>query len=227
MSTRSRVTGVPGRPRLHIVDDPAAAAADTIAALLESALRHRGAATIAVSGGSTAPDLFSTLATVELPWSRVGVWQVDERVAPDGDPDRNANQLAALAGTHHPMPVTEHDLGAAADRYGDSLPARFDVVHLGVGADGHTASWPPGDPVIDVDAPVALSQPYQGRVRMTLTPGPVNAAAARVVLVRGEDKADALGRWLGGADSLPIARVVATGTTVCCDPAAAGGLTAS
>ena len=112
----------------------------------------------------------AALARADLPWDRVGVWQVDERVAPDGDPDRNANQLNGFPGRHHPMPVTAADLDRAATRYAKTLPERFDVVHLGMGPDGHTASWPPSDPVIDSERPVALSRPYQGRVRMTLTP---------------------------------------------------------
>ena len=84
--------------------------------------------------------------------TRIDVWQVDERVAPDGHPDRNANQLAGFPGRHHLMPVTAADLAAARRRYAAGLPDRFDVVHLGIGADGHTASWPPGDPVVDSDA---------------------------------------------------------------------------
>ena len=92
-----------------------------------------------------------------------------------------------------------------------------------MGPDGHTASWPPGDPVIDSERPVALSGEYQGRVRMTLTPGVVNAARSRLVLITGADKADAVAAWLRGGD-LPIARVRRTGTVVVLDPPAAGAL---
>jgi len=166
--------------------------------------------------------MFDVLKGLDVPWRRVGVWQVDERVAPDGDADRNANQLEALPGKHRLMPVTATDLSAAARRYARSLPDRFDVVHLGMGDDGHTASWPPGDPVIDDADPVALSQPYQGRVRMTLTPSVVNRAIGRVVLTFGAGKAAALAAWADGLE-LPIAHVKRTRTVVFTDRAAAVG----
>lgn len=174
---------------------------------------------MAVSGGSTAPALFAALAIMTVPWGSVGIWQADERVAPDGDADRNAPQLGALGGRHYLMSVTDDDLLAAAARYGASLPERFDVVHLGMGDDGHTASWPPGDPVIDNPAPVALSRPYQGRVRMTLTPPVVNRAGGRVVLTTGAAKAGALSAWLRVGEG-PIARLRPAGTVVFADAAA-------
>jgi 6-phosphogluconolactonase/glucosamine-6-phosphate isomerase/deaminase len=206
------------------VDAPGRAAR-SIARRLGAAIRRDGGATLALSGGSTAPPLLRALAQADLAWDRVEVWQVDERVAPDGHPSRNASQLAGLPGRHHPMPVTARDLRRAAARYGRTLPERFDVIHLGMGPDGHTASWPPGDPVIDSPRPVDLSGHYQGRQRMTLTPGVVNAAAGRVVLITGADKAAAVAAWLeGGDDALPIARVRRTNTVVVLDPAAASGL---
>ena len=212
---------MPGRT-IRIDDDAPRRAARSIARRLASALRARGSATLAVSGGSTAPPMLAALAAAGLPWDRIGVWQVDERVAPDGHPDRNATQLADFPGRHHLMPVTAADLGRACSRYAAGLPERFDVVHLGMGPDGHAASWPPGDPVIDSERPVALSEVYQGRVRMTLTPGVVNAAIGRVVLITGADKAPAVAAWLAGDDDLPIARVRRTNTVVVLDPAAAG-----
>lgn len=212
-----------------IVDEhPAARAAALLADQVRAAIAARGRATLAVSGGSTAPPMLDALAAAhDLDWTSVDVFQVDERVAPDGDPDRNAGQLTAFPGRHHLMPVTAADLEAAAGDYAALLPDRFDVVHLGVGPDGHTASWPPGDPVIDRTEPVAVSGVYQGRVRMTLTPPVIDAARARVVLVVGSDKADAIGRWIGGigdASALPVERVPTTGTTVVLDAAAAARL---
>jgi 6-phosphogluconolactonase len=206
---------------VNVVDDPAAACATSVARRLRAALGRRGAATLALSGGSSTPPMLAALAAADLPWARVGVWQVDERIAPDGDADRNANQLGVLAGRHRLMPVTDDDLSAAARRYARTLPERFDVVHLGMGDDGHTASWPPGDPVIDATTPVAVTQPYQGRRRMTLTPPVVNAATGRVVLLSGAAKAEPLAAWVDGTGDPPIARVRRTRTVVFCDAAAA------
>jgi len=229
---------------VRVVDDPARACAHSIARRLRGAVRRRGSASLAVSGGSTAPPMLAVLIELGIPWRQVGIWQVDERVAPDGHQDRNANQLTLLPGRVHLMPVTADDLNAGARRYARSLPERFDVVHLGMGDDGHTASWPPGDPVVDAPGPVGLSAPYQGRVRMTLTPGVVNRAGGRVVLTSGGAKAAALAQWLGNDDvlqpepgtpsperrmttggrrnALPIARLRRSGTVVFADPAAAG-----
>jgi len=209
-------------------DDPAARAAREISRHLADALEQRGRATLAVSGGSTGPALLAALAGTRLPWSDVGVWQVDERVAPEGDPSRNANQLDGFPAEVHLMPVTAPHLGRAAAAYAAELPARFDVVHLGMGPDGHTASWPPGDPVIDSTAAVDLCGEYQGRVRMTLTPPVVDAARARVVLITGDDKAAAVAGWIEGPRRrLPIERVPLAGTTVVLDRAAAALLTST
>ena len=138
---------------IHVaLDAPQAAtdAAEWVARQLRNAVRRRGAATIAVSGGSTPALMFADLAQMDVPWGAVDVWQVDERVAPAADPARNAHLLVALPLAKrrvHLMAVTARDQRAAARRYAASLPDRFDVVHLGMGDDGHTASWPPGDDV--------------------------------------------------------------------------------
>jgi len=210
---------------VHVTDRAAAFCAAWIGRRLRRAVKRRGLATLAVSGGSTAPPMFDLLARlVVVPWDSVDIWQVDERVAPDGHPDRNAGQLADVPGRHHLMPVTSADLRRAARRYAAGLPDRFDVIHLGVGPDGHTASWPPGDPVIDSDRLVDVSDEYQDRRRMTLTPSVVNAAPARIVLVTGADKAEAVADWIGRTDAsadLPISRVRRTRTVAVLDPAAA------
>jgi 6-phosphogluconolactonase/glucosamine-6-phosphate isomerase/deaminase len=222
---------VPARLDVRVVDDPSAACASSIMRRLGAALRRSGRAALAVSGGSSAPPMLAALAAADLPWRRVGIWQVDERCAPDGHPDRNARQLDALAARGarvRLMPVTAPDLAGAAKRYGRALPARFDVIHLGMGEDGHTASWPPGDPVIDSVTPVGLAARYQGRERMTLTPPVVNAAAGRVVLLVGAAKAPALAAWIAGTplpatgERPPIARVRCSRTVVFADAAAAG-----
>ncbi len=211
-----------------VVASPAAVA-DATAARIARRLRHavgaRGRAAIALSGGGTPLAMLGVLATLDVPWDGVDVFQVDERVAPDGDPDRNAGQLAVLpvpAHRLHLMDVTAADLQSAATHYARQLPDRFDIVHLGVGDDGHTASWPPGDPVIDRTEPVATCGPFNARVRMTLTPPVVNGARWRVVQVVGSAKADALRRWLDRDPMLPITRVRRSGTVVVADSAAAG-----
>lgn len=214
---------------LRITSDAAGAAAeaaDWLAHQLRGAVRRRGAATLAASGGSTPGAMLAALAAMDVPWDAVTVFQVDERVAPDGDPARNIALLDVLPGaaTVHPMPVMASDLGAACARYAALLPRRLDVVHLGIGDDGHTASWPPGDRVAESPDPVALSGTYRGHVRMTLTPSVVNAARHRLVLAAGADKASPLERWLLGDESVPVHRVRRSDTVVVVDRAAAARL---
>jgi len=216
---------------VRIDDHPPRRAALSIARRLERCVGRRGRATLALSGGSTAPPMIADLVERHpaVDWSRVEVWQVDERVAPDGHPDRNANALDGFPARVHLMPVTAADLDAAAAEYAAGLPGRFDVVHLGLGPDGHTASWPPGDPIVGLppDRLVGLSRPYQGRVRMSLLPAPVNAARGRVLLTVGGDRADALAAWVERrpfAGDLPIGRVRRGNTIVVIDAAAAARL---
>jgi 6-phosphogluconolactonase len=209
--------------------DAATLAAEWLARRIRTAVKRRGVGRIAVSGGSTPVLMFDALALLDVPWSSVELFQVDERVAPDGDPDRNAQDLiehlidkVPLAKRSvHLMPVTAKSLTRASASYAAKLgDAPLDIVHLGLGDDGHTASWPPGDPVIDVTAPVALTGEFNGRVRMTLTPPVVNGARARLVLVTGAAKAEPVAGWLLHRQALPIARVRRTDTTLIADEAA-------
>jgi 6-phosphogluconolactonase len=163
--------------------------------------------------------MFELLDGQLVDWSAVQVFQVDERVAPDGDPDRNLTHLRAslpdaAVESIHSMPVTDDDLDAAADRYAAALPSPLDLVHLGLGPDGHTASLVPGDPVLDEgDRLVAPTAVYQGRRRMTLT-YPALAAARRIVwLVSGEDKREALAKLRAGDPSIPAGRVSSASAT--------------
>jgi 6-phosphogluconolactonase len=204
----------------------ATAAADYAAELSRSAVAAHGRFTFAVSGGHTPWAMFAALAKQDVPWADVEIFQVDERVAADGDPDRNLTHLReSLGGAParvHPMPVTDQDLAVAAAAYATVLPHRFDLVHLGLGPDGHTASLVPGDPVLDVtDALVAVTQPYQGHQRMTLTYPALARADQLLWLITGADKREALARLLAGDTSIPAGRVTAARSLVLADAAAA------
>lgn len=207
-----------------MTDDPAADAGRWLARRLRDAVRRRGYAALAVSGGGSAPPMFDVLLAQDVPWDSVTVWQVDERVAPDGHPDRNALQLVDFPCRLELMPVTDPDLAAAAERYAVGLPDRFDVMHLGLGDDGHTASWPPGDPVVDSDRRCEVIGEFNGYRRMTLTPLVVNASRSRLMLTFGESKAPMVRRWLLRDDSIPVARLRRADTWAMLDPAAAADL---
>lgn len=215
---------------IEILPDAQAVAergAEIVAAAAANAVRQRGRFTFAVSGGHTPWTMFAALAG-RMPWERVTIFQVDERIAPDGDPDRNLTQLQRSlppggAADVRPMPVTAHDLEAAVSAYAEALPDAFDLIHLGLGPDGHTASLIPGDPVLDVtDHDVALTGEYQGRTRMTLTYPVLNRARKILWLVTGEDKVDALARLRASDPSIPAGRVATTAALVLADAAAAG-----
>jgi 6-phosphogluconolactonase len=217
------------RHELDVAPDAAAVAAQAasyVAAQARKAVSDHGRFTFAVSGGRTPWAMFAELARHDMPWAGVELYQVDERVAPDGDPDRNLTNLRQSIGGAparvHPMPVNDADLAAAAADYAAALPQRFDLVHLGLGPDGHTASLVPGDPVLMVtDELVALTQPYQGHRRMTLTYPALARADQLLWLVTGSDKRDPLARLLAGDESIPAGRVVATRSLVLADEAAA------
>lgn len=207
----------------RVAEQPAIVAAASIARRLSGALRRRSVASVALSGGSTAPAMIDALIGHDLAWEAITVWQVDERIAPDGDPARNANQLVALPCEVRLMPVTAGDLDAAADDYAAALPERFDIVHLGIGDDGHTASWPPGDlAVVRSPRKVELtSATFNGLRRMTLTPTVVNGARSRLVLATGAAKRPVIERWLLRDPALPVSLVRRSATAVVLDHAAA------
>jgi 6-phosphogluconolactonase/glucosamine-6-phosphate isomerase/deaminase len=161
-----------------------------------------------------------------MPWAHTTIDQVDERVAPDGDPDRNLTHLReSLAGapaTVKTMPVERVDLEAAAAAYAAELPDRLDLVHLGLGDDGHTASLVPGDPVLEVaDRPVAATHEYRGRRRLTLTYAGLARAEQILWLVTGSDKAEPLRKLNAGDGSIPAGRVEAGRSLIVADRAAA------
>jgi 6-phosphogluconolactonase len=225
---------------LEVFDDAesvARHAAMAIAADARAATAARGRFTFAVSGGHTPWIMLRELASQDVPWAGVHIFQVDERIAPEGDPDRNLTHLresllqyAPLPPEQiHAMPVESADLEAAASEYSASLssvaglPAVLDLVHLGLGPDGHTASLVPGDPVLNVTkADVALTGIYQGRRRMTLTYPALNRARRILWVVTGAEKVQMLQRLIDGDVSIPSGRVRREQAAVMADRAAAG-----
>ncbi len=211
--------------------------AQLIAAQARAAVAARGRFTLAVSGGHTPWRMLRLLASEDVPWSKLHIFQVDERVAPAGDPDRNLTHLReSLLGTVklppaqlHAMPVEDTDLTAAAAAYARTLesvagsPPVLDLVHLGLGPDGHTASLVPGDKSLDVTAiDVALSGPYQGRLRMTLTYPVLDRARTILWLVTGAEKVPMFAKLKAGDRSIPAGRVQSERAVVLADVAAAG-----
>ena len=218
---------------LEVVPDAEAVArraADVVAEAAREAIASRGRFTFAVSGGETPWAMFRALAEEDVSWDHVGIWQVDERVAPDGDPDRNLTSLLPVIPVEadlRPMPVTEPDLEAAADRYAASLPAAFELVHLGMGDDGHTASLVAGDPVLDVaDRDVAVTGEYRGLRRMTVTYPVLDRAGLALWMITGRDKAPMVPRLLAGDRSIPAGRVATAEQLVLVDAAAAAEVVA-
>lgn len=231
--------------KIEVLDD-AEAVADEAAAIIatdaRSAVAARGQFIMAVSGGHTPWIMLRSLADKEVPWQKVHVLQVDERVAPAGDPDRNLTHLRESLLGHaplrpeqvHAMPVECADLADAVRRYAATLcaiagsPPVLDLVHLGLGPDGHTASLVPGDRVLDVgDADVALAGPYQGRRRMTLTYPALDRARRVLWVVTGEEKAGMLVRLRDGDRSIPAGRVRRNDAWVLADRGAARQLGAA
>jgi 6-phosphogluconolactonase len=196
---------------------------------------------VAISGGRTPWKMLDHLATHDLPWSRIHLLQVDERVAPDGDPDRNwthvrahlLDRVAIPADRVHPMPVALEDPERAAADYARTLrevagdPPILDVVHLGLGADGHTASLVPGDAVLDAVGDVAATDTYAGRRRITLTFPLLNRARHILWVVTGAEKAPSLRRLVRGDPSIPAGLVRSTNARILTDVAAAGCATVS
>lgn len=216
--------------------DAARLAAEAIAEICVDAVRRRGHALIALSGGETPGPMIDAFGALDLPWERIHVAQVDERCVPRSDPRRNLARLEIAlvergrltAGNLLAMPVEEADLEAAAAAYAARMaalagsPLCLDLVHLGLGADGHTASLVPGDAVLAIgDRDVALAGPYQGTRRMTLTLRALSAARHRLWLVTGSTKSARLRELLAGEGDAPGVRVTREATTAFADWAAA------
>ena len=229
--------------KIEVLADPEAVAkraATLVAEHARAAVKERGRFTFAVSGGHTPWVMLRELANEQVPWDQVHVVQVDERVAPADSDERNYKHLRESLLSHaplppanlHAMPVEADDLPAAAAQYARTLeslagsPPTLDLIHLGLGPDGHTASLVPGDAVLEVtDAWVALTAGlYQGCHRMTLTYPVLDHARCVLWLVAGAEKVDALRRLTRHDQTIPAGRVRREGTIVVADRAAAAGL---
>jgi 6-phosphogluconolactonase len=217
-------------------DAVACEAAKVIAADARAAVAARGRFIMAVSGGKTPWQMLRALASENVPWKSVHVVQVDERIAPAGDPDRNLTHLRESLLSHAPlppahiyaMPVEESDLEAAAQSYGQTLrevagsPPVLDLAHLGLGPDGHTASLIPSDPVLNVtDADVALTAVYQKRRRMTLTYPMLNRSRRILWVATGVEKVGMLPRLRDGDMTIPAGRLRQDQALMLADRAAA------
>src|SRR5580658_3179416 len=221
---------------LDTAESVATRAAKVIAEEARKAVAARSRFVMAVSGGHTPWVMLRALVDEDVPWPAVHIVQVDERVAPAGDPDRNLTHLresllnrAPLAPEQiHAMPVESADLDAAAKEYSSTLrriagsPPVLDLVHLGLGPDGHTASLVPGDPVVNVnDTDVAMTGIYQGRRRMTLTYPMINRSRRILWVVTGSEKVPMLNRLLDGDKTIPAGRVRREQAFILADEAAA------
>ncbi len=219
--------------RPHVVVNPspasaAAAAAADIVRRASAAVADHGTFTFAVSGGRSPWRMLAALEHFDMPWARTTIYQVDERIGHADDGQRNLTSLLralppGCPARIVPMPVEADDLDSACGAYAAALPHTLDLIHLGLGSDGHTASLIPGDPVLDVtDTDVAITGTYQGRRRMTLTYPRLARSDAILWLVTGADKQTALARLLAGDRTIPATRVAASEQIVFCDSAAAG-----
>ena len=217
-------------------DAVAHAAAGFIAEQAREAVAARGRFLFAVSGGRTPWQMLRALADEQVPWANVHVFQVDERIAPAGDPDRNLTHLRESLLSHaplppeqiHAMPVEETDLDAAAASYARLLASlagpspALDLAHLGLGPDGHTASLVPGDPVLGViDRDVALTGIYQKRRRMTLTYPLLNRSRRILWVATGAEKVEMLRRLQSGDPGIPAGHIRRDGALILADRAAA------
>jgi 6-phosphogluconolactonase len=198
---------------IHAGTELISMATEVLSGALADALDAKPRVSFAVSGGSTPWPIFRSLARASIDWQRVDVYQVDERVAPDGDPARNLTGLREalldrVPAIVHPMPVNEANLDTAAARYAADLPEVLDLVHLGLGEDGHTASLVPGDPVLGItNRAVALTAPYRGLRRMTLTFPVLDRAASIAWIVAGTEKAVMVRRLIDADPRIPAGRV--------------------
>ncbi len=217
---------------LIVLPDAAAvskAAAARVAEAARAAVAERGVFSLAVSGGRSPWAMFADLADLAVPWESIELYQVDERIAPEGDASRNLTHLRECLGPQlpvqiHPMAVNAVDLEAAARQYAGDLPTTIDMIHLGLGPDGHTASLVPNDPILEIDDRLVAvtGGEYQGTYRMSLTYPALTRTRGLLWLITGADKREALQKLLAGDRSIPAGLVVAPASVILADADAAG-----
>ena len=221
---------------LATAEDVAQKAANYLEEKIQESIRTKGSFSMAISGGRTPWEMLKILAKAPLRWNKVNIFQVDEREAPDGHSDRNLTQLfQAIQDSGidtkvniFPMPVTSENLEEACADYAHTIKSItgdgiLDLVHLGMGADGHTASLIPGDQVCEVlDQEVAMTfGPYQGRNRMTLTYPILNQAKEILWIVTGSEKAEMVNKLIQADPSIPAGKVQQDRATLLLDEPAA------
>lgn len=187
----------------QIIADPAVFASTAAAVLARriAALSEQERVSIALSGGTTPRPVYRALAEEAIDWSRLEVFFVDERLVSFDDPGSNYGMARRALLDHvpippervHPLPAEATDLATALEGYAESLPERLDIVVLGIGSDGHTASLFPGSEALYADGPVARSEsPVPPVDRLTLTPPVIQSARVIVMLAQGTEKGDAV-----------------------------------
>jgi 6-phosphogluconolactonase len=221
--------------RIEILPDPLALARHVAEWMTRAALAAQGHFRVSLSGGSTPKTLYGLLASDEFkrrfPWQRVSWYWGDERFVPYDHPDSNFRMAreAMLAKAPvpaeniHPVPV-DGSPESAALRYEQTLqkaygsavldPARplFDVMLLGLGEDGHTASLLPGEPVLEERRRwVAAVSHGRPEVRITMTYPAIESSRRVAFLVAGQDKAAILRAVRSGASQAPAARIKPVG----------------
>ena len=206
--------------------------ADVVAGEIGWAITRRGVAFIALSGGATPWLMLEALRHHPIDWTATHIFQVDERDATADSNDRSSTHIREVLTDHieipepnvHMIPITGA-LALDADRYGQEVQTvtggTFDLIHLGLGDDGHTASLTPGDPALDaVEASAVVTDEYRGYQRVTLTYPVINAARSILWLTNGANKALALQQLLQADPAIPAGRVLQTNAQIFCDEAA-------
>lgn len=224
---------------LNDIDSVALEAARRIALMARQTVALRGRFVMAVSGGKTPWKMLRNLGIEDVPWESMHVFQVDERIAPTGNADRNLSHLreslleyAPLKEDHiYPMPVDMTNLELAAMNYSKTLcliagePPVLDLVHLGLGVDGHTASLIPDDAVLKIDnSDVAICGIYQGWKRMTFTYPIINRSRNILWVVTGAEKTPMLKRLLNKDVTIPAGLINQNKSLILADQDAIGDI---